>query len=195
MRGKFIAVYGINNIGKSTHCKRIVKRLEEEGHKAVYVKYPVYDIEPSGPFLDNALRGGGNKLSEEELQMWFILNRYQFQPELERLLNDGYIVVAEDYIGTGIAWGTAKGLDEAWLENANSLLLKEDFSLMLEGSRSLAAKEKGHLHEDDDELAEKCRVVHEFLAEKFNWNVVRVQEKKAATAKLVWEEIEKALSV
>jgi len=193
MKGTFIAVYGINNIGKSTHCKKIVKRLTDEGHKAYYVKYPVYEIKPSGQFLNNALRGGGNKLSEEELQLWFVINRYQFQPKLKKLLEDGYIVVAEDYIGTGIAWGTAKGVDEAWLEGVNSLLLKEDFSLMLEGARSLDAKEKGHLHEDDDELAEKCRVVHEFLADKFGWTKVKVQKKKSDTAKLVWAEIENFL--
>lgn len=193
MKGTFIAVYGINNIGKSTHCKKIVKRLTDEGHKAYYVKYPVYDIKPSGQFLNNALRGGGNKISEEELQLWFVINRYQFQPKLKKLLEDGYIVVAEDYIGTGIAWGTAKGLDEEWLENVNSLLLKEDFSLMLDGARSLDAKEKGHLHEEDDELSEKCRVVHEFLADKFGWTKVKVQKKKSDTAKLVWAEIENFL--
>lgn len=194
MKGKFIAVYGINNIGKSTHCKRIVKRLEDEGHKAFYVKYPVYDIAPSGPFLNEVLRGG-KKISEEELQMWFVLNRYQFQPKLKQLLEDGHIVIAEDYIGTGIAWGTAKGLDEAWLENANSMLLKEDFSLMLEGERALEAREKGHLHEEDDDLAERCRRVHEFLAKKFGWISVKVQDKKSDTARLVWDEISKFLSV
>jgi hypothetical protein len=44
-------------------------------------------------------------MDEHELQLWFVLNRYQYEPELKKLLNDGYIVIAEDYVGTGIAWG------------------------------------------------------------------------------------------
>ena len=99
MKGKLITIYGVNNMGKSTHAEKLVKRLQEEGHKVHYVKYPVYDIGPTGPFLNSVLRGGVQNISEDELQLWFILNRYQYQEELKRLLREGHIVVAEDYVG------------------------------------------------------------------------------------------------
>ena len=35
-KGRFIAIYGVNNIGKTTHAKLIVERLKKEGHDAVY---------------------------------------------------------------------------------------------------------------------------------------------------------------
>lgn len=186
-KGIFITIYGINNIGKSTQSKLLVDRLNDAGHKAKYVKYPVYDIEPTGPFLDKALRGGEQKISEDELQLWFIMNRYQFQPTLKKWLSEGYVVVAEDYIQTGIAWGVAKGLSQEWLESANNHLLKEDFSILMEGKRDKNAFEKGHVHEQNEELIEKCRKVFEELALKNNWLKLGVEEKIEDTSEKLWE--------
>ncbi|MEK7126676.1 MAG: hypothetical protein AAB848_01075, partial [Patescibacteria group bacterium] len=169
-KGIFITIYGINNIGKSTNAKLLVEKLENAGRKAVYMKYPVYDLEPSGPFLNKILRGGdGQKISEDELQLWFIINRYQFESSLKKLLNDGNIVIAEDYIGTGIAWGVAKGLDQKWLEDGNKYLLKEDLAILLTGERHTRSKEKIHVHEQNDELSKKCANIFEMLADKFGW--------------------------
>lgn len=193
-KGTFITLYGINNIGKTTHAKLLCEKLKELGYKAEYVKYPIYDMTPTGPFLYKTLRSPeGQKISEDELQLWFILNRYQFEPELKMLLEEGYIVIAEDYIGTGIAWGTAKGLDQKWLEDANKHLLKEDFSIMMEGNRDLNAKEKTHVHEQNDALVEKCKQVHEKLAAEYNWKIVQLQDKVEDTAKLIFDVVDEFL--
>jgi len=187
MKGKFITIYGINNIGKSTHAKLLVERLIKEGRKAKYLKYPVYEVEPSGVFLNKTLRSPEQKCSEEELQMWFVLNRYQYEAELKRLLEDGYIVIAEDYAGTGLAWGSAKGLDLSWLEEINKYLLKEDFAILLEGKRDSSAQEKVHVHEQNEKLIKKCDKVHSKLADKYGWKRVMLQEKVEDTAQLIWE--------
>ena len=181
-KGKLITLYGINNIGKSTHAKKLVKRLKDEGHDAIYLKYPVYDLEPTGPFINSVLRGGEQKISEDELQMWFVLNRYQNQKQIESWLEEGKIVIAEDYTGTGIAWGVAKGLSLEWLESLNQHLLKEDIAILFEGVRDVRAKETGHVHEQNDELVEKCRNVHEELAERYGWRIMKVEKEIADTA-------------
>lgn len=195
-KGKFITLYGINNIGKTTQAKFLVENLENAGYDAIYVKYPVYHIEPTGPFIDSVLRKseGSQSITEEELQTWFVLNRYQYQPEILKYLNEGKIVVAEDYTGTGIAWGTAKGLSQSWLETMNNYLLTEDLAIMLEGERFIKSKEANHVHEQNDELVEKCRVVHEKLALKYNWERVRVREEKTETAEFVWDLVKSFLA-
>ncbi len=193
MKGKLITIYGINNIGKSTHAKLLVERLKKEGRKVFYVKYPIYDLSPTGPFLNDVLRGGLQKISEDELQLWFVLNRYQYEPEILRLLDEGYIVVAEDYIGTGIAWGTAKGLDTAWLEEMNKHLIKEDFAILLEGKRDKKSREKKHVHETNDVLIEKCVSVLEILAEKYGWKKIQTQKEIADTAGAVWEVVKNVI--
>jgi len=185
-KGALITIYGVNNVGKTTQAKILIGKLKSCGLKVKYLKYPVYDIKPTGPIINKVLRGeGGQKIPEDELQLWFILNRYQFQSELQKLLDNGYIVIAEDYIGTGIAWGMAKGLDEMWLINANKHLIKEDLSIYIQGKRDPNVKEKKHVHEQNDELVERCKKTHEYLCKKYKWKKV-LQGNINTTAKLIF---------
>ncbi len=186
-----ITLYGINNIGKSTQALRLVERLKAAGQDAVYVKFPVYDLAPTGPFLHDFLRSGeAQKISEEELQLWFTLNRCQFEPTLKNWLSEGKIVIAEDYVGTGIVWGTVKGASTEWLEEMNKFLVRSDLSLLLDGERTEAAIEKGHLHEDNQELIKRSRQVHLELAERYDWTVVPVQASIEETGELIWRVVE-----
>ncbi len=191
--GKLITIYGVNNMGKSTHALLLVEKLKSEGLEAVYVKFPVYDLGPSGVFLNGVLRGGKQEISEEELQMWFVVNRFQFAPQLENWLSEGKIVVAEDYIGTGIAWGMTKGLEEKWLESLNEPLRKPDLAILIEGERSMGAVEDLHVHENDDDLVARCYKNFQYLAAKHGWERVQLQAEKSETAKLIWQIVKKVV--
>ena len=191
-----ITLYGINNIGKSTQAQMLTERLIKAGFDAEFLKYPNYSMSPTGEFLDDVLRGGSKQsISEDELQMWFVLNRYQSQPDIEKKLAEGKILIVEDYIGTGIAWGVAKGLDLEWMESVNKYLLREDFSVYLYGKRKMSAKESSHIHEQNDALIEKCRIVHENLADKYKWAKVEVHEKYTDTSEGIWKVVAKFLGV
>jgi len=186
-RGKFITFYGINNIGKSTHARILADRLKNEGFDPVYLKYPIYDLEPSGPYLNRILRDGQQNISEEELQLWFVINRHQFEPELKEMLMEGKTIIAEDYIGTALAWGSAKGANEEWLESINKYLLRSDMAILIDGERTMQAIEKHHIHETNDNLMRKARQAHLDVAKKYAWYKIKLQEKKEDTARLVWE--------
>lgn len=190
-----ITLYGINNIGKSTQALRLLERLKDEGLDAVYVKYPVYEIEPSGVFLNEYLRSGTTTpMREEALQLWFTLNRFQFEATLKTWLEEGKIVIAEDYTGTGLVWGMTKGASLEWLENLNAPLIKEDLSILIDGERTLGAVESGHVHETDQELMRRSRQVHLELAKKYDWNLVPLQTEKEATAELIWALVKTKIS-
>lgn len=196
MKGKLIAIYGINNIGKTTHALRLVERLMLEGYKAVYVKYPVYSLRPTGVFLNRVLREShDNKqtMSEEELQMWFTLNRYQFEPKLREMLARGVVVVAEDYTGTGIGWGMTKGAKREWLEDMNRGLLKEDFAILMEGARATKSREADHIHESDDILVARAEKNFSRLASLYRWKRVKVRKKKQDTAEAIYSVVRKFL--
>ena len=183
----FITLYGINNIGKSTQALRLVERLKAEGFDAVYVKFPVYDVEPTGVYLNQFLRSGeAQNISEEELQMWFAMNRFQFEPTLREWLKDGKVVVAEDYTGTGIAWGMVKGASMEWLESLNRPLIKEDLAILLDGERFVHATEEGHLHETNEEFMKLARQVHLELGERYGWVKIPVQPTKDETEEMIW---------
>lgn len=183
-----ITLYGINNIGKSTQAHLLVERLRAEGHAVEYVKYPIYELAPSGPFIHEQIKSGkGQNVSEEELQLWYTLNRFQFEPTLKAWLAEGKIVVAEDYIGTGLAWGMAKGADGEWLKTVNSSLLAPDFSILLDGERFTEAVEAGHAHETDAALMDRCRQTHLQLAKEQGWTVVPVVPGVEVVAENLWE--------
>lgn len=176
-RGKFIVLYGINNIGKSTQVRMLVEALRIRGIKAESAKYPIYDHAPTGPRLNTILREGAEAgISEIELQTLYSQNRRDFEPQLENMLERAIWVVAEDYTGTGIAWGWTKGAPLEDLEKINEGLLKEDMAILLDGERFLHAKEQNHLHERQDALTSFCRQKHLELAERYGWKVVNVNK-------------------
>lgn len=169
-KGKFIVIYGINNLGKSTQAKLLVERLNRDGQLAEYVKYPIYDLEPSGPLINEYLREGNpHNLSPREVQTLYAINRTQYENEIINKLNQGVHIVSEDYKGTGIAWGMGAGVSEYFLKKINSHLLKEDIIFLFDGERFKDATEKNHKHETDEELLYKVKLAHMKLAEEENW--------------------------
>ena len=228
MKGKFIAVYGINNIGKSTQTSLLVQKMISRNIRVEYVKYPIYDLDPTGKMLNEILRGKKQKTSiqsvidffpgtkvrrpgvrrntncifrytniapkeirqkvtEEELQMWYSLNRYQYDPHVQKKLAGGISVVAEDYTGTGLAWGAAKGADLEWLEGVNKYLQKPDLEILMDGERFLQGKEKVHLHESSDRLIKKARQKFQELAKKYEWKIVDANQSIEQIANDIWD--------
>ncbi len=55
-KGKLIVFYGINNLGKSTQAELLVERIKQEGKKAQHIKYPIYELEPTGSMINRYLR-------------------------------------------------------------------------------------------------------------------------------------------
>lgn len=227
MRGKFIAIYGINNIGKSTQTSLLVQKMISRNIRVDYIKYPIYDLDPTGKMLNEILRGKKEKTSvqsvinffpgtkvrrpgirrnansifrytniapkeirqkvtEEELQMWYSLNRYQYDPSIQKKLNSGASVVAEDYTGTGLSWGWAKGANLDWLENVNKYLQEPDLQILMDGERFIKGKEKVHLHESSDRLIKKARQKFQELAKKYNWKVVDANQSIDKVADDIW---------
>lgn len=173
MQGKFIVLYGINNLGKSTQAKLLTESLQKQGHKAEYIKYPIYDLAPSGPILNAYLRQGNPyNLSAREAQIIYALNRTQFEATLKNKLEQGVHIISEDYVGTGLSWGIGAGVDEKFLKEINSHLLKEDLVFLFDGQRFTEATEQGHKHETDDVLIEKVRAAHLRLGEELGWHKI-----------------------
>ena len=169
-KGKLIVLYGINNLGKTTQAKLLVKWLQSLGIKAEYLKYAIYDLKPSGPLLNGYLREGNPyALTPREFQLLQVLNRTQYEPTLLSKLESGTWIIAEDYVGTGIAWGTGAGLHQDFLEEINAHLVKEDLAFFFDGERFTSGIEKVHQHEQNEKLTQKVREIHQHLAQKLGW--------------------------
>ena len=193
-RGKFIVIYGINNLGKSTQVRLLVDKLLAEGRKAKFLKVPTYSTEPSGTMLNEYLREGNPYgLTPREAQILYAFNRSQFEPELVGELESGCDVVAEDYWGTGVAWGIGAGVDKDFLLRVNKACLREDLALLFVGKRFTAGLEAGHLHENNERLVGIVDQAHRDLAKEFGWKTINANQSIEAVAKDVWGEVKKLL--
>jgi len=194
MRGKFIVLYGTNNLGKSVQVKLLAKRIQifrtvtgTECRVPQCVKYPLYDLEPSGPMINAYLRAGNPQgLTPREAQILYAMNRVHFEFGLKYLLGSGD-VIAEDYRGTGIAWGMGFGVSKDFLLELNRHLFPEDISILLDGERFVAGIEKDHAHENSDAIMRRVREIHRELASEFGWKVVDANQPEEEVHENIWD--------
>lgn len=192
-RGQLIVIYGINNLGKTTQAKKLVKRVWTEGYPAEYLKIPVYNLKPSGEIISNYLRLGNRyRLTPREAQIIYAFNRWQYQNTLKEKLSRGINIVSEDYVGTGLAWGVARGVDLAFLKQINAGLLKEDLAFLFDGQRFIEATEAGHGHEDSPALLRRARAAHLKLGAQFGWKKINANQPKEKIHEQIWQTILKA---
>ncbi|MEI7557326.1 MAG: hypothetical protein WCJ45_00255 [bacterium] len=188
MKGKFIVFYGINNLGKSTQVKLLISRLKEHGITAEFLKYGVYDLKPSGEMLNEYLRlGNPYGFSPREFQLCHALNRTQYEPALKAKLDAGTWIIAEDYKGTGIAWGVGAGVDKDFLIRLNSHLLSEDLCILFDGERFVSGIEKDHKHEQDALLTQNVRNVHLDLAKMYYWHIINANQSEQDVHEVLWK--------
>lgn len=179
-RGKMIAIYGTNGIGKTTQTERLVAYLQANGKNASRLKYPIYDLEPEGPFIYKYLRDPKfrekNELSTYELQKKYADNRKRYEKELKKRLEKGEWIVAEDYIGTGVAWGLTWGGNLEYLEKINEKLFQVDLSILMHGERFNTAIEKDHRNEMEADRIQICKNFHFLLSRLHGWKVVNANQ-------------------
>jgi thymidylate kinase len=188
MKGKLIAIYGINNIGKSTQKKLLEERCAKEEIKLVSTKVPYYELPGSGEIINDYLRlGNSYNLSSQDFQLIQIMNRFHKEPEIKKFLEEGINVLVEDYNDTGVAWGVAGGVDKKLLEELSKALLKEDVAIFLEGERFLQAVEEGHRHEQNKEMLDKVQKEFEILARGRRWNRVNANQTREEVHEDIWK--------
>ncbi len=189
MSGKFIVIYGSNNIGKSTQSEILAQKIIN----CTRLKYPIYDLQPTGVLLNQILRYPEmltKTYTETEIQQIYVQNRVDYEPALKNILAEGRNVLAEDYIGTGIAWGLTRGVSLDELEKLNRGLLMPDVSILLDAEhRYIDAIEKNHKNENDQELWVKNRNIYRKLAVHFGWEVVNANQQLEFVTKDIFDKI------
>jgi thymidylate kinase len=157
----------------------LIEFLKSAGKDAVYLKYPIYNLEPTGPRINRYLREGNPEgLTPATVQKFYSDNRRDYEPELIKMINEDKWIIAEDYVGTGIAWGMVGGAKVEDLEELNKGLLEPDLSILLDGERFLTGVEANHKHEGDGDLWPKGRQIHLDLADRYNWRKVSANQSK-----------------
>ena len=116
MAGCFITFEGTEGCGKSTHIKKLARRLEAEGHTVRTLREP--GGTESGESIRQLLKHGPEELTAEAELLLMNASRAQLVREVIRpAIAAGEIVLCDRfYDSTTVYQGTGRGLDEAQVQ-------------------------------------------------------------------------------
>src|SRR4051794_37218116 len=140
LRGKLIAVEGIDQAGKQTVCAWLVDELRRRGIPAERTGFPDYST-PLGEEIATFLRGERDYPAEAR-QLLYAANRWERAGEIGGWLAEGRTVVVDRYIASGVAYGAAHGLDMNWMLEVERGLRPADLTLLLDISPDVSLARK-----------------------------------------------------
>jgi dTMP kinase len=194
MRGKFILFEGGDSCGKKTQTALLAERLKKEGKKIEIVHFPTYQKTPLGIFVAKYLKGDfGSKesITPEIGSLFYSLDRYQFQKELEEKLRSGINIISDRYTASNIFQAAKLEGDERfkiweWIKAIDSRIPQPDATIVLnvpakiskeltmkkEQKNDLMKKGEVDIHEADLEYQEKVRKTYLEIAQREGWLIV-----------------------
>ena len=194
MRGKFIIFEGGDSCGKKTQTSLLSEKLKKEGKKVEIIHFPTYQKTSLGIFVAKYLKGDfGSKesITPEIGSLFYSLDRYQFQKEIEDKLKSGINVIADRYTASNIFQAAKLEGDDRfkiweWIKAVDSRIPQPDVTIILhvpskiskglttrkEQKNDLMKKGDIDIHESDLEYQEKVRKTYLDIAKREGWIVI-----------------------
>ncbi len=184
-KGLFIALYGPDGTGKSKLMNLVEERLRERGVLVRALRYPIYDLKPTGAKLDEILHKKKLHLPEDEMQKLFAQNRKDFESTLRSWLDSGVTVVAENYKGTGMVWGVLRGLGIEQMEEINKDSMNPDIAVFIDGPMKEESHPLDHPYGDEEEWY-RARKMYLQMADRYGWVRVGGDAPMLTVANRIW---------
>jgi dTMP kinase len=175
-KGKFIVFEGLDGSGKTVQAAMLRQWLKERGLKCISTKEPTENI--TGNLLKVTLYL--EKLSPLTDALLFAADRAEhLDKEIKKALRDGNVVISERYMYANLAYQSAQGVDEEFIEKINDFAVKPNLVILLDVPADIALKRKWNVlyylpgkFEKSIEFNEKVRRNYLRLAKKFNMKVI-----------------------
>ncbi|GAB6946349.1 dTMP kinase [Vulcanisaeta sp. JCM 16161] len=128
----FVAIEGIDGVGKSTVISMLRKKLEEDGYRVYTTAEPSQS--PIGRLIrDWLLKPGSNVAHPSIFALLFTADRVQhYYGEVKPMLDEGYLVITERYMESTLAYQGAMGLQQEWLMELHRFVPKPDLTIILD---------------------------------------------------------------
>ncbi|MDD5469285.1 MAG: dTMP kinase [Candidatus Peribacteraceae bacterium] len=187
MRGTFIVLEGPDGSGTTLHSAFLADRIRAEGGDVLVTAEPTES--PIGANIRALLHGSGMP-APDATQLLFCADRAEhvatvILPALER----GTTVISDRYALSTIVYGTALGLDEAWLRAVNSRFPKPDITIITLPPFAVCMERMSRRDARDQyerqEFQQKVHALYASLKEPQCFSVDTSQSKEA-TAEVVW---------
>jgi dTMP kinase len=191
MPARLIAIEGIDQSGKHTQTRLLAKALRKKKRKVDTISFPIYNS-ISGKELKQFL-DGQKKIPAQAVHMLYSLNRWENKDKIRDKLKESDYLIADRYTTSNIAYGTAKGLDQKWLENLDKGLPKPAMVIVLDVpvSSSFNRKtEKRDLHEKNRQFLAKVRLSYHKLARQYKWKIVEANMSADQVHSQIWKQVQ-----
>jgi len=177
--GKIIVLEGIDKSGKTTQSKLLVDYVSSAtSFNAVQMNFPNYSTF-SGIEIHRHLKGQ-TLYNPHALHVLFTLNRYEEKPVIERLLDEGTIIVMNRYHQSNIIYGLADGITRhEWLESLDGEMPQANLIIILDISveESMSRNLNPDVNEQDKNYLRKVRNYFLKYADAYGWKIVDANNK------------------
>ena len=175
-RGLLIVLEGIDQCGKTTISKLLKNKLEELNLKTIIQTFP--DKSTLIGNVINSYLQGNTKLSPQESHLLYSLNRHEKKSFMEEKLYNGYNIICDRYIFSGIAYSLANGLDYNFCLNTEQYLIKPDLIFYFDISISETNKRRKSLKTDIYETSNFQTKVKEAYSKIKNkdWIIINAEQ-------------------
>jgi dTMP kinase len=124
-----ITFEGIDGSGKETQSKLLHDYLTTNGYKSVLISFPDYSTD-LGKFIKNALQD--KSFDRYALQMLFSADRLRQTPIIISNKDNFDFAILDRYKWSSLVYGCARGLNETWVKNLESVLPDPDFTFYID---------------------------------------------------------------
>jgi len=107
----FIVIEGLDGSGKSTQIKLIEDYFQRKKIRTRYIHFPRTDTPVWGELISRFLQGDMGRLDSVNPYLVALLyagDRKDFAPQIEAWMKEGYMVIADRYLYSNIAYQCAK---------------------------------------------------------------------------------------
>ena len=192
MRGKIIALEGIDQSGKRTQTRLLAEELERKGARVGTISFPIYRS-PSGRQIQRFL-AGKQEYPATALHMLYSLNRWENQERITSLAEKSDFVIADRYYPSNLAYGVSRGLGLEWLQGLDrglptaSLVIVLDVPVLSSFGRKSSGRD---VHERDKKLLLRVGLTYRTLAKKLDWKMVDANRPVEEVHEAVWSIVRK----
>lgn len=127
---KFIVIEGLDGSGKSTQVRLLQRKLEESGTEHRFIHFPVLNGGVYGTLIAEFLRGEFGSIDEVHpklVALLFANDRLEHIGRIREWLARGYVVLADRYVYSNIAFQCAKLASEKDRQRLKEWILDYEF--------------------------------------------------------------------
>lgn len=137
-RGALIVLEGLDRVGKTTQCEKLVSALRQSGRRAETMRFPNRTT-PIGQMIGSYLEKKSD-LEDHAVHLLFSANRWEQAPLIKQKLERGITLILDRYAFSGVAFTSAKrGICLNWCMKPDVGLPKPDLVMFLELNPTEAA--------------------------------------------------------